>query len=68
MYVCICNGLTERHVRDAALETGERRRAKAVYSHLGCSAKCGLCLNHARKVISDAHESLPEMDGLGAAL
>ncbi|MFQ5346325.1 MAG: bacterioferritin-associated ferredoxin [Rhodothalassiaceae bacterium] len=52
MYVCICNGLTEARVREAARESGERRSAKAVYRHLGCEARCGLCLPHARRVIA----------------
>ncbi len=52
MYVCICNGLTEARVREAARESGERRSAKAVYRRLGCEARCGLCLPYARRVIA----------------
>ena len=43
MYVCICNGLTERHVRDAveagALQPGD------VYQSFGCEMQCGTCEN-----------------------
>ncbi|RMD88663.1 MAG: (2Fe-2S)-binding protein [Alphaproteobacteria bacterium] len=53
MYVCICNGLTEARVREAARESGERHSAKAVYRHLGCEARCGLCLPHARRLIAE---------------
>ena len=53
MYVCICNGLTEARLREAARESGERRSAKAVYRRLGCEARCGLCLPHARRVIAE---------------
>ncbi len=57
MYVCICNGLTEARVREAARESGERRSAKAVYRRLGCEARCGLCLPYARRIIADDGET-----------
>jgi len=41
MYVCICNGLTERHVRDAA-EAGASLPSD-VYQAFGCEMQCGTC-------------------------
>jgi bacterioferritin-associated ferredoxin len=43
MYVCICNGLTERHVRDAA-EAGALQPSE-VYQAFGCEMQCGVCEN-----------------------
>jgi bacterioferritin-associated ferredoxin len=51
MYVCVCNGLTERDVRSAA-RSCTRRQPKDVYGHLGCSVECGSCVSHARRVIA----------------
>lgn len=43
MYVCICNALTERCVRQA-IEAGARERVTDVYAACGCQAKCGQCM------------------------
>lgn len=67
MYVCICNGLTDTRLREAARATGERRSAKAVYRHLGCRSQCGLCLPHAREVIA-ADEQAPGFGEFSAAI
>ena len=42
MYVCNCNGLTERQVR-AAVEAGARKWTE-VYAHHGCRPQCGRCV------------------------
>jgi bacterioferritin-associated ferredoxin len=55
MYVCICNGITERAVRQAA--------ADGVYSlseltrRTGCAGSCGSCADLAENVLRDEHES-----------
>ena len=41
MYVCNCNGLTERHVK-AAVESGARKWTD-VHAHHGCEPQCGSC-------------------------
>ncbi|GAK34287.1 (2Fe-2S)-binding protein [Iodidimonas nitroreducens] len=51
MYVCICNGLTEKRVLAAARETGERRSVGALYKKMGCKPQCGMCLTHAKTII-----------------
>lgn len=62
MYVCICNGLTEKRVRAAAQEAGERRCARTVYKHMGCKPQCGLCLPFAESVIAkDDASAVSEM-------
>ena len=53
MFVCVCNGVTERQIRDAACE--------GVYSmtelrnRLGVGAGCGTCAQFAEAVL---HETL----------
>ena len=55
MYVCICNGISERTVREAA--------AEGVYSlseltrRTGCAGACGSCADLAEQVLRDEHES-----------
>jgi bacterioferritin-associated ferredoxin len=41
MYVCICNGLNERRIRQA-VDNGART-AREVYRALGCEPQCGQC-------------------------
>lgn len=51
MYVCLCNGLTDQHVRDAAL-AGACRPAE-VYPACGCTAQCGSCARTMRSLINE---------------
>ena len=41
MYVCNCNGLTERQVK-TAVERGARKWSD-VHAHHGCEPQCGGC-------------------------
>ncbi|MCR0981365.1 (2Fe-2S)-binding protein [Roseomonas populi] len=41
MYVCICNGLTDKHIQSAIDSGAERTRD--VYSACNCRAQCGTC-------------------------
>ncbi len=51
MYVCICNGITESAVREAA------RNGCASVSELtmrtGCGATCGTCLDMAAQLLEE---------------
>jgi bacterioferritin-associated ferredoxin len=53
MYVCICNAVTEKMIRQAAAEgvhsLGELTR------RTGCSGDCGSCADLAEEVLRDAH-------------
>jgi bacterioferritin-associated ferredoxin len=55
MYVCVCNGLTERQVRSAAISSASERTTD-VFAQLGCAMDCGMCAGHARKVIRSARD------------
>ncbi|UYY58450.1 bacterioferritin-associated ferredoxin [Sphingomonas sp. S2-65] len=51
MVVCVCNGIRERDVREAA-RSGASSACQA-YRSLGLAAKCGQCVPFAREIIRD---------------
>lgn len=52
MYVCICNGVTERDIRDAA-DAGCRSVAELTM-RTGCGSACGSCQEMAAQVLAEA--------------
>lgn len=46
MYVCLCNGITDRDIERAAA-TAEGSVAQ-VYRGLGCAPQCGKCVPYVR--------------------
>ena len=60
MYVCICNGVTEQQVRDAA-DAGCASVAELTM-RTGAGASCGTCLNLLAEMIDEvqaARRALP---------
>jgi bacterioferritin-associated ferredoxin len=53
MYVCICNGVTDHDIRDAA-EAGCRSVAELTM-RTGAGANCGSCLDMAAELLERAH-------------
>ena len=53
MYVCICNGVTERQIREVA-EAG-CRSVPELTMRTGCGATCGSCLDMAQTILDDVH-------------
>ena len=51
MYVCICNGVTDREIREAAadgvLTLGELQR------RTGCASSCGSCADMAQQILRE---------------
>ena len=43
MYICLCNALTDRKVKQAVTEAGTLRPGE-VYAACGCRAQCGQCV------------------------
>ena len=60
MYVCLCNGITERSVRQAAAN-GVHSLAELT-RRTGCAGCCGSCAEYAQDVLRD------ECERLGSAL
>jgi len=52
MYVCICNGITDRDIRQAA--DGGCRSLAELTMRTGCGACCGTCLETAAQVLEEA--------------
>jgi bacterioferritin-associated ferredoxin len=53
VYVCVCNALKERDVKDAARAAGTAC-PRAAFAQLGAKVKCGQCLPFAREVVAEA--------------
>jgi bacterioferritin-associated ferredoxin len=43
LYICLCNALTDRKLKQAATETGSTRPGE-IYAACGCRAQCGQCV------------------------
>jgi len=55
MYVCICNAVTERAIREAAA-SGVRTLSE-LSRRTGCSDCCGTCADVARQILEDTHRT-----------
>lgn len=53
MYVCVCNGVTERQIREVA-QAGCRTVAELTM-RTGAGANCGSCLQSAAELIDTVH-------------
>jgi len=62
MYVCLCNGLTDRQVRGAAGGTG--CSPAGIYRSLGVRPQCGKCIPLMREIIRD-HADRPSSEPTG---
>jgi bacterioferritin-associated ferredoxin len=52
MFVCLCNALTDRQVRDAAMAGADR--PSQIYGACGCDVQCGNCAPTLRKIVNEA--------------
>ncbi|HTW69063.1 MAG TPA: (2Fe-2S)-binding protein [Acetobacteraceae bacterium] len=61
MYVCLCNALTDRHVRAATLAGATR--PSEVYRACGCTVQCGTCSTTVRRIVNEtaANDLRPEL-------
>ncbi len=51
MYVCLCNGITERDIRLAA--TAGCRSMAELTMRTGCGAGCGSCIETASRLLDE---------------
>jgi bacterioferritin-associated ferredoxin len=64
VYICLCNALTDRQVKQAAVTSGSTK-ASDIYAACGCRAQCGQC---ARALVSLLRgEAGPMVEPRGAA-
>lgn len=59
MYICLCNALTDKRIKQAVAATGSRRPGD-VYEACGCRAQCGKCVQTVLGLVRD-HAS--QMEG-----
>ncbi len=53
MYVCLCNGVTEAMIRDAAAEGVSS--LPELTANTGCAAGCGSCADEALAILHASH-------------
>lgn len=53
MYICICNGVTDKQIREAA--ASGCRSVSELTMRTGCGANCGTCLDLAGEMLADLH-------------
>ncbi len=53
MYVCVCQAVTDRQIREAA--TGGARTLRDLRRELGIARECGNCATCARDCLREAH-------------
>lgn len=55
MYVCVCNGITDHQIREAA--ANGCRSVAELTMRTGCGATCGTCLDMAADLLNEAREA-----------
>ena len=60
MFVCMCNGYTDRDIVDAARDAAS---VDEVYERLGGEPRCGSCLDYAESLIAKAETDEAESTG-----
>ncbi len=64
MYVCLCNGITDRDFHAHA--DGEDRTVSMVYRALGAKPQCGKCVPFVRQLLRRTAE-IQQQHGMAAA-
>jgi bacterioferritin-associated ferredoxin len=59
VYVCLCNALTDRRLKQAANATGSHRPSE-LYAACGCRAQCGQCVHAVLKLLRDQAQQMEE--------
>jgi bacterioferritin-associated ferredoxin len=62
VYVCLCNALTDRQVKQAAAAAGTSKPS-TVYAACGCRAQCGQCVKALVDLLRGAGCATAELQG-----
>jgi bacterioferritin-associated ferredoxin len=65
MYVCVCQAVTERQVREAVKDGVTSMRG--LREHLGVAAECGRCARCAHGILKECQGCGQENDSLACA-
>jgi bacterioferritin-associated ferredoxin len=66
MYVCICQAVTDREIRDAA--EGGARNVRELGQRLGVATGCGSCAAEARRILREHRRRDGGTGGFGPEL
>ncbi len=58
VYVCVCNGHSDRDIRRAA--RSGLRCARTIYAQLGKPPRCGRCLQEAERLVQEVHDAVSD--------
>ena len=64
VYVCICNGFTDRQVRTVCDQ--QQCRVSDIYKALGCAPKCGKCVPMLKELARPAAPTVAFAESVGA--
>jgi bacterioferritin-associated ferredoxin len=63
VYICLCNALTDRRLKQAMVEANAKRPGD-VYTACGCRAQCGQCVKTVIQLLRDhAPSASPQLQG-----
>jgi bacterioferritin-associated ferredoxin len=62
VYVCLCNALTDRQIKQAAISAGTTKPSK-VYAACGCRAQCGQCVKALLSLVRGVDGAILEPQG-----
>jgi bacterioferritin-associated ferredoxin len=63
LYICLCNALTDRKLKQAATATGSTRPGE-IYAACGCRAQCGQCARAVLQLLRDhASQAAEQLQG-----
>jgi bacterioferritin-associated ferredoxin len=60
MYICICNALTDRRLKEA-IAANPGQCAEEVHEACGCRAKCGKCVTVIKEMLQNHGASFEAM-------
>lgn len=64
MYVCLCNGLSDRDLRPHT--TGATYTVSMVYQACGCRPQCGKCVPFVRQMLREGSKAATPAQAEGA--
>ena len=62
MYICLCNALTDRQVKQAVATVGTTNPS-GVYAACGCRAQCGQCVRAMVALLRGEDRTLADLQG-----
>jgi bacterioferritin-associated ferredoxin len=63
VYICLCNALTDRKLKQVAAATGSTRPVE-IYAACGCRAQCGQCVQSVLQLLRDhATQAAEQLQG-----